>query len=334
MAEFVIDKKMLKKKVKLTPYAIVFGIILLAYAFATMYPLIWGFMNSFKHYGEFVKYPNKFPDFSLFQNKAGVYRTQDGEYIRNVFANYLIVFDSLYYKANPAYYTGIFTQTLVMKSYRIDGWYAVLVFLWNTVLTCFAGSFMPIILCCIMAYVCAKYRYKFSTFIYGIVIFCISCPVVGRTASMLSFQKTIGVFDNMFGFFIFNANFTSMYFLIFYALYQGLPDSYIEAAEIDGASQLRVLITIAIPLAGTTIAASFVVLIITCWNDYNTPLMYLPTHPTIAYGIYYNTRQNTKLDREPIILATSMYLIIPAFLFFIFLRKQMMGNLSAGGIKG
>ncbi len=333
MAEFVVDKKMLKKKVKLTPYAVVFGIILLAYSFATLYPILWGFMNSFKSYLEFDKgYVNSFPNFDLYNAYAPVYsKSHDGN---SIFSNYIVMFEYLTYSTTQTYYTGIFSQSLVRYSYKIEGVEAMLWFLLNTVLTCIAGSLVPILLCCIMAYVCAKYRYKFSTFIYGIVIFCISCPVVGRTASMLAFQKAIGVYDNMFGFFIFNANFTSMYFLIFYALYQSFPDSYIEAAEIDGASQFRVLLTIAIPLAGTTIAASFVVLIITCWNDYNTPLMYLPTYPTVAYGIYYNLRTQSQIDREPIKIATCMYLVVPALLMFILLRKQMMGNLSAGGIKG
>lgn len=345
MAEFKIDKKMLKKKVKLSPYAIVCGSVLLIYSLVILFPLLWGLMNTFKHAEQFDYFPNAWPDFSLFQNKATVYKYPNGEYMHSIFSNYAIVLYNLNYINKTSFYTGIFTQSLVQKdfalgyvrgdgSFQSTGFCTILIFLWNTVLTCFAGSILPIMLCCIMSYMCSKYRYKFSTFIYSLVVFVMACPVVGRQASMLSMQKRFGFYDNMFGFMLFNANFDSMYFLIFFAFFQGLPDSYMEAAEIDGASQFRVLTTIAIPLAGTIISASFVMIVISCWNDYNTPLVYLPTHPTIAYGIYYNTRMNTRLDFPPIVISTSMYLIIPATIFFLCLRKRLMGNLSLGGLKG
>lgn len=337
MSELVINKKMMKeKRNKITPYAIVCGLVLLVYSFLTLFPILWGVMNSFKHYDQFAEATNAFPDFSYFKTPSSGYKDSKGNYVYSIFSNYLAFMQNVRYEDRTTYYTGIFTQTLIRNNYRIEGPFAILIFLWNTVLTCFAGTIIPIMLCCIMAYVCAKYKYKFSGFIYGIVIFSMSCPVVGRTAAMLAFQKTVGIYDNMWGFMIFNANFTSMFFMVFFAFYQGLPDSYLEAAEIDGASQFRILTTIAIPLAGTMIMASFVVLVITCWNDYNTPLLYLPTHPTIAYGVYWNVvKGSNNISGKPtIVLATFMYLIVPAFILFILLRNQLMGNLSVGGIKG
>lgn len=342
-----------RKKINFTPYAIVCGIVLLAYSIIIMFPMLWGVMNTFKHYVEFdptMNTVNTFPKLSLFKNPDAIYRTASGEQITSIFANYIVALNRIYVKSSVSYYTGLFTQrpvnvTVELGNPGLSGgststgfastaFGAMTVFLYNTVLTCFAGSILPIIICCIMAYMCAKYKYKFSGFIYGIVIFSMACPVIGTQSSMLSMQKRLGIYDNMLGFMIFNANFSSMYFMVFFAFFQGLPDSYLEAAEIDGASQFKILLTIAIPLAGTVIWASFVMIVIVCWNDYNTPLVYLPTHPTLAYAIYYNTVESPKTYHPPIVLATTMYLVVPATIFFLLLRKKLMGNLSMGGIKG
>ena len=125
-----------------------------------------------------------------------------------------------------------------------------------------------------------------------------------------------------------------MYFLVFYSFFVGLSDSYVEAAEIDGASQFRVMLSVIIPLAKTMISACFIMFFVQTWNDYSTPLMYLPTHPTLAYGIYFNTvLGDTTLNRVPIRLASLMFLAIPSLIFFILFRERLMGNISMGGVK-
>lgn len=337
--ELKITKKMLKKKVRITPYAIVCGLVLLAYSFVLLYPMYFGLINTFKSMFEYYEDPIGLPDFSMFQLEDFRYQLDDGTYLKTIFANYVIVLEELDYLNSTVYYTGLFNKVEAIggfdsKALQMSGYSLFLLFLWNTIWTTVAGTVVPVFWCAALGYVCAKYRYKFAGFIYALVIFRISCPIIGGGSSMLAMQRAFGFYDNMFGYFLYNAGSLSMYFLIMFAYFQGLPDSYMEAAEIDGATQLRILLTIAIPLAGTVMSASLVVSIINGWNDYNTPLMYLPSYPTIAYGLFDFKRRRTELAQGPIAIASTMYLAIPSFIFFIAFRKKLMGNLSVGGIKG
>ena len=345
--EIKVTKKMLKKKVRITPYAIVCGIVLLCYSFVLLYPLLYGVMNSFKPLMQWEIDPTGLPNFSLFSEYAPEYMLKDAQgnlivssQIKHVFANYAIVLESLSYDTTTIYYSGLFEKTQVTGGFIYKapqdgpGIVLLLLFLVNTVWTAVASTLVPVFWCAALGYACAKYKYKFVGVIYGIVIFRISCPIVGGGSAMLAMQRAFGFYDNIFGYFLFNSGSLSMYFLIMYAYFQGLPDSYMEAAEIDGATQLRILFTIAIPLAGTVMSASLVVSIITAWNDYNTPLLYLPSYPTIAYGIFKFKKDNPTFARGPFSTATSMLLAVPAFIFFISFRKRLMGNLSVGGIKG
>ena len=345
--EFKFNKKMLKKKVRITPYAIVCGTVLLVYTFVLLYPMFYGLMNSFKHLTQWELDPAGLPIFSNFQNYATEYMLRDandnvieGSQIKHIFANYAIVLESLSYDTTTLYYTGLVNKTMTTAGFTYKapadgpGVVLLILFLVNTVWTAIASTLVPVFWCAALGYVCAKYRYKFVGVIYGIVIFRISCPIIGGGSAMLAMQRAFGFYDNVFGYFLYNSGSLSMYFLIMYAYFQGLPDSYMEAAEIDGATQLRILFTIAIPLAGTVMSASLVVSIITAWNDYNTPLLYLPSYPTIAYGIFKFKKDNPSFARGPFATAASMLLAIPAFIFFISFRKRLMGNLSVGGIKG
>ena len=334
-----VTKRMLKKKVRITPYAIICGIVLLAYSFVLLYPLSFGLINSFKAYHQFSYDPVGLPDFSYFELFEARYKWADGTSIYSIFANYLVVLSRLDYTNTTSYYGGLFVRTKIPAGFDsnylgMSGYLLFFLFLWNTIWTTVASTVVPVFWCAALGYVCAKYRYKFVGLIYGIVIFRISCPIIGGGSSMLAMQRAFGFYDSMIGYFIYCSGSLSMYFLIMFAYFQGLPDSYMEAAEIDGASQLRILFTIAIPLAGTVMSASLVVSIINGWNDYNTPLMFLPSYPTIAYGLFDFKRRHTEFALGPIGIASTMYLAIPSFIFFIAFRKKLMGNLSVGGIKG
>lgn len=323
-------KKLAKKetKAKVTTYAIIVGTILIAYTLSMMFVVGWGFMNSFKSFSEFTDYPLSFPDFSVFGDEP-IY---DG--LVPFFANYQLFFRDVEASWAVNFYTA-FSSEATYYSGSVSGFNAILYMLWNSVQTVAAGTLLPIYLCCIMGYLTANYKYKFSRFIYALVMFTMIVPIVGTGSSMLNLHMSLGIYDNMLGFFIWNCQFTSMYFLIMFAFFEGLSSTYFEAAEIDGASQLKLIISIAIPMANTMIWAGIVSLFITTWNDYLTPLTYLPSHPTLAYGIWYFSRGDQRFKTMiPPQLAASFVLAIPSVVFFVVFRKKLMGNISIGGIKG
>ncbi|MBE7080976.1 MAG: carbohydrate ABC transporter permease [Clostridiales bacterium] len=329
-------KKLAKKQTKsrVTAYAIIVGTILIIYTLSMAYIVGWGFMNTFKTPTQFGAQPAALPDLSLFQ-QYGVPGPEKGVRYYDIFANYKVMFASLSYEQEISYITGIFNQKEVYNYINVSGFEAFLTFLWNSALTMFAGTFLPLYLCCIMGYLTVNYKYKFSGFIYALVLFTMIIPIIGSGSSMLNLQQSLGIYDNMIGFFIWNCQFTSMYFLIMFSFFQGLSTTYFEAAEIDGASQLRMIIAIAIPMANTMIWAGIVSLLVTTWNDYMTPLTYLPSYPTLAFGIFRNTRVVKSIkSNEPAKIAALFVLALPAVVFFTAFRKKLMGNISIGGIKG
>ncbi|MBO7345502.1 MAG: carbohydrate ABC transporter permease [Clostridia bacterium] len=196
----------------------------------------------------------------------------------------------------------------------------------------FIISFIP----CIMAYLVAKYNVSLNKIIYGAVVFAMVFPVVGAGASELQVMKQLGLYNTIPGMWIQSASFLGMYFLVYYASFKSLSNEYMEAAIIDGASHLRVLTSVVLPLVKTSIFAVFILQFIAHWNNYQTPLLYLPDYPTAAVGLFrsaYSPNQAGTLT-ENMRMAGCVILCIPIMVIFLAFKDIFMGNITVGGIKG
>lgn len=205
----------------------------------------------------------------------------------------------------------------------------------NTLIYTIGGSFVTTFCHCIMGYVVAKFdNWKISKFIYSLVIVVMIIPIFGSTASSIAMAKATGVYDSLFGNMIQKFNFPGFYFLIFHGASKMLAKDYSDAAYIDGASEWRVFFSIIFPLLFNTFGTIMLIKFIEYWNDYSTVLLYLPTHPTLAFGILkMSTTTVTGLSDGPHRIAGALLLFIPTTIIFIIFNKKLLGNLSAGGIK-
>ena len=204
----------------------------------------------------------------------------------------------------------------------------------NTLLYAGVGSFISAFVPCIVAYVVTRFNYKFNAIIKGIVIVTMVLPIVGSSASGLQLLQTLGLYDSIVGDWITKISFLGMYFLIFSAAFETLPKDYIEAAYMDGASELKLFFKVMFPMVGTIFTTVMLMSFIGMWNDYQTPLLYLPSHPTLAYGIYDLSKTNINdLNNVPARVAGCVILLVPILTVFISFRKKIMGNINIGGIK-
>ena len=111
--------------------------------------------------------------------------------------------------------------------------------------------------------------------------------------------------------------------------------AYSEAAKIDGASQFRVMVQVVLPLCIGTIMTVFLLNFITYWNDYQIPMVYLPSHPVAAFGMYeFQNVMTSELANTPTRLSGIFIMAAPIVVVFALLNKRLMVNLSVGGIKG
>jgi ABC-type glycerol-3-phosphate transport system permease component len=311
--------KNVSKKSNLSVYAIVIGILLLLYSISVLIPLFWGVMSSFKQEYDMAEQSLiGLPDLSYWELYGG-----------NVFSNYAELNKTLQIKVNTAYFAGLNLDDEIAYKGTI-GFFECLL---NTLLYAGGTAFFGAIAPCIVGYLCAKFKYKFSGLVYGFVLFAMVMPIVGNTSAVLVLMRRFYLYDTIWGMWIKAATFANTYFLIFFAFFSSVSDTYAEAAQIDGASYFRVMWGIYIPLAIKMVTTVFLIAFVAHYNDYNTTVLYIPTHPTLAYAVLVFSTNSSSSSNTPANLAASMVLAVPMVLFFVVFKKRLMGDVSLGGIK-
>lgn len=287
------------------PLGWIIGGILIIYSFLLMAPLFWALINTFKFQDDFVS------------NVLGLPAEEWGWTIQN------------YEKAFVQFYMAVGVQKTKV--------YMEMMFL-NTILYAAGCAFFATLTPCLVSYLVAKYRFGFSKIVYATVIITMIIPIVGSLPSEASLVTQLGLKDSFLGMWYMKCNFLGTYFLVFYAAWKSTPSEFIEAGRVDGISEFGILTRVMMPLVATTFGIIFVLNFIAFWNDYQTPMLYMPSYPTIAYGLYdmFNglgaMRNDVSTDVMKLTFATVV--MVPIFVVFIFLKDKLIGNLTVGGIKG
>ncbi|MBQ8725938.1 MAG: carbohydrate ABC transporter permease [Clostridia bacterium] len=208
----------------------------------------------------------------------------------------------------------------------------------NTVLYSLGCSLSKVIVTCLVAYLCSRYENWCSKIVYVLVVVTMIIPIVGSQAAEIQMAKELLLYDKIWGMWIMRANFLGMYFLVFYAVFKSMPKGYYEAATIDGASDLQVMIKIALPLVKYTFLSIFLILFIEYWNDYLIPNLYLPSYKTLSLALYQQSQAQelriNKIAQVTYVMSTVLIVTIPVVLIFAIFSQRLMGNLSVGGLKG
>ena len=208
----------------------------------------------------------------------------------------------------------------------------------NTILYALGCSFAKVVVTCLVAYLCSKYENWCSKIVYVIVVVTMIIPVVGSQAAEIQLAKELLLYDHIWGMWIMRANFLGMYFLVFYAVFKSMPKGYYEAATIDGANDMQVMLKIALPLVKYTFLSIFLILFIEYWNDYLIPNLYLPSYKTLSLALYQQSQAQelkiNKIAQVTYVMTTVLLVTIPVVTVFAIFSKRLMGNLSVGGLKG
>ncbi len=207
----------------------------------------------------------------------------------------------------------------------------------NTLLYAVGAPFFAVLTAAIASYTVSKYgkMFKWVGALYALTIFCTYIPLSSSLAATLKLLKSLNMYDSMIGMWIWSSGAFGSMFLIYYATFKGVSWSYAEAAFIDGASHFRVFVQLMLPLTKTVFGALFITSFVSIWNDYMTPMIYMPSYPTIAYAawlIQYSV--DSVFAMVPLQLAGLTIVITPIIILFIVLKDKLMGNLTMGGLKG
>ena len=235
---------------------------------------------------------------------------------------------------NPLFgnYIDVFKEMKISDSFGNDINFLSMTFnsVWFTAVTIFGGLAASTL----VAYCLAKYNFMLRNVLYGIAIVSMTIPIVGSTGAMFKLSYDLRIYNTplypiltSFGGFGFN-------FLIMYGFFKNISWSYAEAVFIDGGGHFTAFLKIMLPQVLPAMVTLGIMAFIGAWNDYTTPLLYLPDFPTIASGVYEIQTHLKRGGNYPQYFAALVISIIPVMIIFVSFSDTIMQNFTVGGLKG
>ena len=201
---------------------------------------------------------------------------------------------------------------------------------WYCGITIFGGVFIS----SCTGYVIAKYRFKARNFIYALVIFSMTIPIVGTAGATFKLFRQLNLYDSPLYVVVCSLGGFGFNFLIMYGFFNSISWSYAEAVFIDGGGHFSVFFKIMLPQAKMPMLTLAIMAFIGAWNDYMTPLLYLPDFPTIASGLYRIQASFLRSGLRTAYFAGLMLSILPVIILFSCFSDVIMKNFTMGGLKG
>lgn len=216
-----------------------------------------------------------------------------------------------------------------------------------SVLVTVIGSIGSLLITVITAYPLSK---KHLPFIKGsLVFFVITMLFSGGMVPTYMLVRGVGLLDSM-GALIFPMLLSVYNMLIVKNYYEGLPESLEEAAKIDGAGNVRILLQVILPLSTPVLATIGLFYMVSYWNDYFNALIYISKPDLKPLQLYlremilqssqmasqmeFTTDDMMNASPDGIRSAAVVAVTLPILIVYPFVQKYFVKGITMGSVKG
>jgi multiple sugar transport system permease protein len=114
----------------------------------------------------------------------------------------------------------------------------------------------------------------------------------------------------------------------------GMPKELIDAARLDGASELRILATIVAPLSAPALITVGILTFIDKWNDFYGPLIYLQKPELQPLSLAVQVFQTQHGTDWPLLMAASVLVAAPLVVRYFVAQRKFIEGITLTGLKG
>ncbi len=245
-------------------------------------------------------------------------------------------------------------KALSMDAYRYlfhSGTYLGRAFI-NSILITFAGILFGLTLMCPIAYAVSRKEYRYRKWLLMFLM----VPMLFSGGLVASYMVNTQIFHLKNTYFaVILPNLCSTWFIMILRNYfqNSVPDSLIEAAELDGCGQLQTFILIVMPVAKPVVMTVALFQAFNYWNSWYPSLLYIDSNHTELYPLQYvlvnmdrsiqtlimdsqyiSGMQNYTPPAVMIRMVMVVIVILPVMIMLPFFQKFLAHGMTVGAIKG
>lgn len=204
----------------------------------------------------------------------------------------------------------------------------------NTVLITLPTVFGVLCISAMAGYALAKFNFRGNIVLFSIFIGGNFIPFQILMIPVRELTIATGLYNTITGLVMFHVSFQIGFCALFLRNFiKTLPDSLIESARIDGASELRIFLQIIVPLIRPALAALAVLEFTFIWNDYFWAIVLAQSDSVMPVTAGLSALRGQWLTSWEIISAGSIVIALPPVIMFFFLQKHFIAGLTLGANK-
>jgi glucose/mannose transport system permease protein len=205
----------------------------------------------------------------------------------------------------------------------------------NSLFMTIPATIISAILGAVNGYVFSKCKFKGSNLLFIAFAFGMFIPYQSIIIPLVKFLQTINLYGTVLGLIavhvVYGIPITAMLFRNFF---DTLPNELIEAAKIDGATLIDVLLRIMLPLARPAFIVTGIYQFTNIWNDFLFGVTIVPNPKAQPITVALNNLSGSFSVDWNVVMAGAVIAAIPTALIYIFLGKFFVRGMLAGSVKG
>ncbi len=210
-------------------------------------------------------------------------------------------------------------------------------YLFNSVLITLVTVAASIVVSSTAAYALSKKRFGLKQTLFAINTLALMFVPIAVTIPRFLIIQRLGLLDT-FLVHILPALAMPVGLFLIKQFIDGIPNEVIEAAQIDGASDLGIYWNIILPMIRPAIATIAILTFQAAWNNVDTSAMYINNESLKTFAFYLSTLTSSATGAnvvagQGIAAAASLIVFLPNLIIFIFLQSQVMSTMSHSGLK-
>ena len=207
------------------------------------------------------------------------------------------------------------------------------IYLKNSLIVVFSVIFIQMIVMIPASYAFAKYNFRGKGIFFGCILIALMMPTQITFLPIYLMMSDWGLINSLLPQILpFVTNAFGIFLLRQY--FMQIEDELIDAARINGAGDLRVIIQIMLPMAKPALASIFLFSFVGQWNEYFWPLVMTNADKfrTLPVAIA-QLKEMEGMANWQVIMAGNAILVLPVIIVYLFASKQIMKSFTYSGIK-
>lgn len=206
--------------------------------------------------------------------------------------------------------------------------------LWNSVLISTCVAVLGVALSVLTAYAIGIGRVRWSAPLLALFIVGLTLPQEMLVYPLYTLSKQVGLYDTKVMVIIVFAVLQSAFGTYFIAsVLTAFPMEVLEAARIDGAGKLRVLVSVILPMLRPTLMVLATFFFIWTWNEFFLPMVLLVSDANQTVTQALGMLQGEMTSDPTTTAGASLLGILPTLIFFLIFQRTLTKGITVGAVK-